>query len=121
MPMEPELVLSDPPAVVTGRVLAADTFRVPATDTNFQVQPFSSGGAIPADLGPTTGKLLVLSLRDASRPDIACTGGIGGSNCAIIVALPSREEGFVSVATTTGRRRLYIQSTFQLDVDPEPS
>lgn len=120
-PMEPELVGTPPPGVLSGRVLAAGSFGVPATETNFRVDRYSSGGTLPADVGPTSGKLLVLSVRDLSRPDIECTGGIGGSNCAIIVALPTRDEGFVSVQSESARTNYYIQSTFRLELDPEPA
>jgi hypothetical protein len=119
--MEPELVTTPPPPVLSGRVLAADSFAVPATTTNFTVDPYSSGGTLPADVGPTAGKLLVLSVRDISRPDIECTGGIGGSNCGIIVALPSRDEGFVSVQSESARRSFFLHSSYRLEPDPEPT
>ena len=121
MPMEAELVTTPPPTVLSGRVLAAGSFDVPATETNFRVDRYSGGGALPADVGPTAGQLLVLSVRDVSRPNIACTGGIGGSNCAIIVALPTRSEGFVSVQTESARTNYYIHSSYRLELDPEPS
>ena len=119
--MEPELVTAPPPPVLSGRVLAADSFAVPATTVNFTVDPYSSGGTLPADVGPTAGKVLVLSVRDISRPDIVCTGGIGGSNCAIIVALPSRDEGFVSVQTESARTNYYLHSSYRLELNPEPT
>ena len=119
--MEPELVTTPPPPVLSGRVLAADSFLVPATTTNFTVDRYSSGGTLLADVGPTAGKLLVLSVRDISRPDIACTGGIGGSNCAIIVALPSRDEGFVSVQSESDRTNYFLHSSYRLELDPEPA
>jgi len=119
--MEPPLVTAPPPPVLTGRVLAADSFFVPATQTNFTVDRYNSGGTLPPDVGPTAGKLLILSVRDISRPDIVCTGGIGGSNCAIIVALPSRDEGFVSVQSESARTQYYLHSTYRLEIDPDPA
>ena len=121
MPMEPELVTTPAPPVLSGRVLAADSFAVPATGTNFRVDRYTSGSTLPADIGPTAGKLLVLSVRDISRPDIECTGGIGGSNCAIIVALPTRDEGFVSVQSESARTKYFIHSSYRLEIDPEPT
>lgn len=121
MMMEPELVTTEPPAPLSGRVLASDSFAVPVTQANFEVQPFTSGGTLPQDLESTAGKILVLSISDISRPDIVCTGGVGSSNCAIIIALPSRDEGFVSVVGSSGRQNYYLQSTYRLDVDPEPA
>jgi len=120
-PMEPQLVTTTPPPALTGRVLVADSFFIPATETNFRVDRYSSGGTLPADVGPTAGKLLVLSVKDISRPDVECTGGIGGSNCAIIVALPTRDEGFVSVQSASGRTNYFIHSSYRLELDPEPS
>ena len=112
---------TEPPGLLSGRVLLADSFAVPTTDTNFQVQPFSSGGTLPQNIGPTAGQLLVLSMKDVSRPGLVCTGGIASSNCAILIALPSRDEGFVSVALASGRQSLYLQSTYRLELDPEPA
>jgi hypothetical protein len=121
MPMEPPLVTAPAPPVLTGTVLAVDSFFVPATQTNFTVDQYSSGGTLPPDVGPTAGKLLILSVRDISRPDIVCTGGIGGSNCAIIVALPTRDEGFVSVQSESGRTPYFLHSTYRLEIDPDPA
>lgn len=119
--MEPEPVITPPTAPLSGRILVADSFAVPVTQTNFQVTPYTSGGTLPQDIGSTAGNLLVLSITDISRPDIVCTGGIGASNCAIMIALPRRDEGFVSAALASGRQNFYLQSTARLDLEPEPA
>ncbi|MCH7563828.1 MAG: hypothetical protein IH968_08390 [Gemmatimonadetes bacterium] len=132
-PMEPEIVTDPPPAVLTGRVLVANTFTVPPTDDPLLLAIYSSGGVIPADVGPTAGRLLVFSLRDASRPDFVCTDLTSSSaatgptrshqrsDCAILVVEPTEDEGFVSVESSSGRVNYYLQSTFQLLLNPEPA
>ena len=133
--MEPEIVTTPPPRILSGRVLVADTFTVPPTEDPLLLNLYSSGGVIPRDVGPTAGQLLVFSIRDVSRPDFVCTQGSSSgsgastaiarsherSNCAILVVEPSREEGFVSVQLTSGRRNYYLRSSFQLLLNPEPA
>lgn len=134
MPMEPEFVTTPPPPVLTGRVLASDTFTVPPQDDPMLLAQYSSGGVIPTDVGPTAGSLLVLSIRDVSRPDFVCTAqstrssaatsialSHERSDCAILVAEPIREEGYVSVQTDVARRDYFLQSNYQLLLDPEPA
>ena len=94
---------------------------------------YSTGGVISADVGPTAGRVLVFSLRDASRPDFVCTDLTSSSaatgptrshqrsDCAILVVEPTEDEGFVSVELSSGRVNYYLQSTFQLLLNPEPA
>ena len=63
----------------------------------------------------------MLAIRDVSRPDIVCTGGIGDSNCAILIALPRQDDGFVSVELASGRENFYLQSNYRLEEAPEPA
>ena len=113
-----ELVNRKPPDPVTGTVIAADSFVVPATETNFTVQLFSSSGPLIPTIAPSVGRVLVLSLRDQSRPDIVCVGGLFDSNCASLVVTPNR--GSLSVQLASGRRLWHLQSNFTLDEEPEP-
>jgi hypothetical protein len=71
-------------------------------------------------VGPTVGKVLVLSLRDVSRPDLICTGGTFESSCAVLEVLNDTEEGFVGLEFNSGRQNFYLQSTSRLDLLPEP-
>jgi hypothetical protein len=132
-PMEPEIVTGPVPPVLTGRVLAADTFTILPTEDPLLLALYSTGGILPNEVGPTAGRVMVLSIRDASRPDFVCTlqGSSGASStlarshersdCAILVAEPTRDEGFVSVQSASARRNYYLQSNFQLLLDPEPA
>ncbi len=115
---EGELVLTPPPEPLTGTVIAADTFVVPATDVNFTVQPFSNGGTLPANIEPAVGKLFILSVRDISRPDVVCVGSLFQTNCASMVVFGG--NGRVSVELESGRRTWHLQSNFFLDENPEP-
>ncbi|NNF28063.1 MAG: hypothetical protein HKN73_12630 [Gemmatimonadetes bacterium] len=109
------------PLADTGRVIVANSFVVEATDSAAGFDRYSSGATLPTDLGPTAGKTLVLSLRDALRPDIVCSGGTLDSNCAVLEVLEDPSEGFVGVALPSGRQRYFLQSTFRLDVVLEPA
>ncbi|MCZ6916577.1 MAG: hypothetical protein O7I93_07360 [Gemmatimonadetes bacterium] len=60
----------------------------------------------------------MLSLRDQSRPDIVCTGGLFDSNCASLVVTPNR--GSLSLELASGRRFWHLQSNFTLDEEAEP-
>ena len=97
-----ELVLTPPPAPLVGIVLAADTFVVPATNVNFMVQPYTTGGNLIDNIESGVGKLFIVSVRDISRPDIVCTGSLFQTNCASIVVF--RGNGRVNVALESGRR-----------------
>jgi hypothetical protein len=134
LPMEPEIVTTPPPPVLTGRVLAADTFTVPPTVDPLLLNQYSSGGVLPDDVGPTAGRIMVLSIRDASRPDFVCTLQTNASgaaktlarshersDCAVLVVEPTTDEGFVSVQTASARTKHYLISNFQLLLNPEPA
>ena len=119
LPMGPgEVVVRPPPDVVTGTVIAADSFVVPATQVDFTVQLYSTSGELIPSIGPSAGRTLVLSLRDQSRPDIVCVGGIFDTNCALLVVFP--ELGSLSLQLASGRRLWHLQSNFTLDEEAEP-
>ncbi len=115
---EGELVLTPPPAPLIGTVIAADTFVVPATNVNFTVQPYTTGGNLIDNIESAVGKLFILSVRDISRPDIVCTGSLFQTNCASIVVFGGNCR--VTVTLELGRRTWHLQSNFFLDDEPEP-
>jgi hypothetical protein len=113
-----EVVDREPPDAVTGTVIAADSFVVPAIQTDFTVQLYSSSGALVPTIAPSAGRLLVLSLWDQSRPSIVCVGGVFDTNCALLVVFPNL--GSLSVQLASGRRLWHLQSNFTLDEEAEP-
>ena len=115
---EGELVLTPPPVPLIGTVLATDSFVVPATNVNFMVQPYTTGGDLIDNIESGAGKLFIVSVSDISRPDVICTGSLFQTNCASIVVFGG--NGRVNVALESGRRAWHLQSNFLLDDEPEP-
>ncbi len=81
---------------------------------------------VPADLGPTAGQLLVLSLRDSSRPNQFCdpedpTGGLF-EGCAVVDwPFPGRRGiNLVELALNSGDRTFHLRMSDDLADDPEP-
>ncbi len=81
---------------------------------------------VPMDLGSTSGKLLVLSLRDASRPDQFCdpddpTGGLF-EGCAVVDwPFPGRRGiNLVELEMDSGDRTFHLRMSNALSDDPEP-
>ena len=81
---------------------------------------------VPVDLGPTAGQRLVLSLRDASRPDQFCdpTDPSGGlfEGCAVVDwPFPGRRGiNLVELALASGDRTFHLRMSDELSDDPEP-
>ena len=111
-------MVTPPPAPLVGTVLAADTFVVLATNVNFMVQPYTTGGNLIDNIESAVGKLFIVSVRDLSRPDIVCTGSLFQTNCASIVVFGG--NGRVNVALESARHTWHLQSNFFLDDEPEP-
>lgn len=80
----------------------------------------------PADLGPTAGRLLVLSLRDASQPDQFCdpadpSGGLFDGCAVVDWPFPGRRGiNLVELALDSGDRTYHLRMSDQLEDDPEP-
>lgn len=70
-----------------GVSLAVGEVTLPAAQqtsgTGFH-EPFSISRSMPASLGPTAGGLLVVALRDSSRPGQGCTSEHPLSGCATV-------------------------------------
>ena len=113
-----ELVETKPPDLLTGTVIAADSFVVQAAENDFTIELYSNSGPLIPSIPPSAGRLLVLSLKDQSRPDIVCVGGVFDSNCALLVVMPNR--GTLSVQLASGRQMWHLQSNFTLDEEAEP-
>lgn len=115
-----------PPDPLTGTVIATDSVEVvfvnafDVSNPNFLIiHEFS--GDLPDDVGPTAGRLLVLSVQDVSRPGWTCTGGVFSSDCALLeVAERMGRPGRLSVVLASGRRDFHLQSDFTLGDDPAP-
>ncbi len=119
-PMEPDPGPPPPGEMLTGTVIAADSFVVPATFQNFTVNPYPSAGALANTLPSTTGQWLVLSVVDQSRPGFVCTGGVFDTDCASIVVFENQAEASVSVALRSGRTSWFLQSNFVMEPSPPP-
>ena len=128
----PTIADDPPPPPPPTNIIAADSFDViPAEavvfdDPNFLVER-EKLGAIPQGLVPSNGKMLVLSVRDLTDPDLICGAGSWSPTCASIVVLeqegvePGRRPGRLELSTTRGRRTWYPQAdTITLAEAPPP-
>lgn len=118
--MEPELVPPPTREVLTGTVIAADSFVVLAMEQNFMVNPFASSGSLPGSIPSTQGALLVLSVFDQSRPGFECMGGVFDTNCASIIVFEDQVSPSLSVELASGRATWFLQNNFTLDPAPPP-
>lgn len=81
---------------------------------------------LPGDLGSTAGEMVVVALRDSSRPDKMCdlddTFGDLFSGCAAVDwPFPGRRGiNLLEVETTTGLETLHLRIGDSLSADPEP-
>ena len=92
-------------------IIAADSFdvipveSVVFSDPNFLVER-ATLGVVPQGLVPSNGKLLVLSVRDLTDPDLICGPGSWSPTCASMVVLeregaePGRRPGRIELSTT---------------------
>jgi len=121
-----------PPPPPPTNIIAADSFDViPAeavvfSDPNFLVAR-EALGTVPAGLVSGAGKVLVLSVRDLTNPDLVCGGGSWSDACASMVVLeqegidPGRRPGRVELSLLSGRKTWYPQAdTVTLAEAPPP-
>ncbi len=127
----PPPMADDPPPTPTN-IIAADSFdvipvdAVVFSDPNFLVAR-EKLGTVPQGLVPSNGKMLVLSVRDLTNPNLICGAGSWSPTCASMVVLeqegvePGRRPGRLELSTTRGRRTWYPQAdTITLAEAPPP-
>ena len=113
-------------------ILAEGTWELPAADA-FGAAGFhdvlEAAATLPADLGETAGRRLVLALRDVSRPGEVCGSEHPLSGCATVdwsdfegrpgVPESGVFENRVSFGTVAGESTLYLSETGVLAVEPD--
>ncbi len=81
---------------------------------------------VPADLGPTTGRHLILSLRDSSRPDQFCdpddpSGGLFDGCATVDWPFPGRRGiNLLGLTLDSGNQTLHLRMSDELADEPEP-
>ncbi len=128
----PPIADDPPPPPPPTNIIAADSFDViPAVavvfdDPNFLVER-EKLGTIPQGLVPSNGKMLVLSVRDLTDPDLICGTGNWGPTCASMILIeqeglePGRLPGRLELNTTGGRKIWFPQAdTITLAEAPPP-
>ena len=118
----PPPIDDDPPQPpLPTNIIAAESFDVIPVDARVFNDPFflverEKLGAVPQGLVPSNGKLLVLSVRDLTDPDLICGAGSWSPTCASMVVLeqegvaPGRRPGRLELSTTGGRKTWYPQA-----------
>ena len=116
----------------TTNIIAADSFQVLPVevrvfgDPNF-LREFWRRGVVPQGLVPSDGKLLVLSVKDLTDPDLICGTGNWGPTCASMILIeqeglePGRLAGRLELSATGGRKIWFPQAdTLTLAEAPPP-
>ncbi len=115
--------LPSPPA---GIVIARDSIDIDG-DSNISGTDFVVGrqftGSLPSSLQSTSGRQLVLVVRDLSNPDVVCDPGLLNITCASMVVIDGlgdlgRRPGRVSVSTSAGPATFFVRENFTLDLEP---
>ena len=117
------------PSQLTAQVLAEGEvdlfFSTGPGSPNFN-SPITQMHTVPADIGPTAGRLLVLSLRDSSRPEQFCdpedpTGGLF-EGCAVVDWPFAGRRGInlVELELDEGSRTFHLRMSDEFDDEPEP-
>lgn len=81
---------------------------------------------LPGDLGSTAGGMIVVALRDSSRPDKVCDldddfGDLFSGCAAVDWPFPGRRGiNLLEVETTSGMQTLHLRIGDTLSADPEP-
>ena len=117
--------------VLSGTVIASDSFDVIPVQTADLSNPaflvtHPWFEMFQTSMGDTAGRLLVLSVRDLSRPSAICGPGDFTDDCAIMVVLersvaePGRRPGRLKVETQSGQITLFPWPDFRLQETPPP-
>lgn len=103
---------------------AASSFGAPGFHEVLMAQP-----SVPADIGPTAGRRLVLSLRDVGRPDQECSQQHPLSGCATVdwSDSPGRPnvppdgvfDNHLALELSTGPLTLFFHEDAELATEPE--
>ncbi len=115
---------------LAGTVIAADSFDVvpvavaDIADPEFLVVREHKGG-FPHTRNTAAGKVLVLSVRDLSRPEAVCSNATFSEECASMVVLErsegiGRRPGRISLSLTSGSLVLFPQLGSALANIPPP-
>jgi hypothetical protein len=113
-----ELDLNQPPAGLDADVMVGGSFDIPVTGSalvTYQVE-----GTLPEELEPTTGKVLILALRDISQPWLTCVGAATSSNCAVVQTQETVVPARVSLLSASRQVTFFLETTFELGEAPEP-
>ncbi len=113
-------------------IIGVDSFHVDPVevrvfgDPNFLME-WAKGGVVPQGLVPSDGKLLVLSVKDVTDPDLICGTGNWGPTCASMILIeqegrdPGRLPGRLELNTSGGRKIWFPQAdTLTLAEAPPP-
>ena len=112
---------------LSGQRLDGGSFVVEATN-NPSNQNVLVSGTIPVGVGATVGRDLIISLRDATRPEQVCPDdGLGGiSEGCLVVDWPAMipdPEPFpnrVTLDSTGPPLTLHLKRNFRLEAQPHP-
>ncbi len=121
------------PSAAAPRTLASGEFQLPAAcafgDPGFH-EALTADPQLPADLGSTSGLILVLELRDAGRPDVTCSRNHPLSGCATVdwsdaESRPKVPPGGVfdnslTVELVSGSMTFYLSESDTLNDEPNP-
>ena len=120
------------PAGAADEVLAAGEFALPAAgafgDPGFH-EGLTAAHRVPPDSGPSAGRRLVLSLRDAGRADVGCASEHPLSGCATVdwsdfEGRPGVPDGGVfdnsiTLQLASGEHRFFLSETLVLAEAPD--
>ena len=128
----PDPVPGPDPAPSVGVVLMSGTLTLPAALDRGDIgehQEYIVNERLPEDLEPTSGRTLVVELRDATRPELTCTADEPEAGCATVdwsaePGLPGVPAGglFVNrleIELASGAVEYYLSRTLRLAAVPD--